>query len=95
VFVFDYGVIVFWGFSLEEEVRYIEGLAQFSVVALSEENVEIENLHFQYDLLGPFQPRIFNDMITLNSGNQLIKLTISHAVGKELIYQLLISSAEY
>lgn len=47
VFIFDYGVIVFWNFSLEEEVRYIEGLNSCATGALSNDNVEIENLHFQ------------------------------------------------
>lgn len=45
-------------------------------------NVIVSECYERYDLEGPFQPRIFNDMITLKSGNQLIKLTISHAVAQ-------------
>ncbi len=46
--------------------------------------MEVEDLNFQYDLSEPFQPRIFNDMITLKSGNPLIKLTISHALAQSV-----------
>jgi uncharacterized Rmd1/YagE family protein len=63
-FVFDYGVAVFWNFTEEDELRYLENLCQFCTKPLDREDIEVENLHFQYDLTGPIRPRIFNDMIT-------------------------------
>jgi len=46
--------------------------------------MEVEEFHFQYDLTPPHQPRIFNDLITLKSGNSMIKLTISHAIAQSV-----------
>ena len=71
-----------WNFTIEDETRYLESLKSFAVNMLSQEQIEVENLHFQYDLTGPVQPRIYNDSITLKSGNPMIKLTISHAVAQ-------------
>ncbi|KAJ3326904.1 hypothetical protein HDU76_012533 [Blyttiomyces sp. JEL0837] len=82
VFLFEYGVIVLWNFSEEEEKSYISTLKPFATNPTSLEAAEIEDFHFQYDLGGPYQPRIFNDMITLKSGNPLIKLTISHGIAQ-------------
>jgi uncharacterized Rmd1/YagE family protein len=82
VFVFDFGVLVLWNFSEEEELSYISTLRPFATNPRLPEDFLTEDFHFQYDLVrkGSSQPRIFNDMITLKSGNPMIKLTISQYV---------------
>ncbi|OWB74281.1 hypothetical protein B5S31_g4068 [[Candida] boidinii] len=46
-----------------------------------EHDIETEEFHFEYDK-DISTPRIYNDMITLKSGDHLIKLTISHAIAQ-------------
>ncbi|KAJ3019556.1 hypothetical protein HKX48_001983 [Thoreauomyces humboldtii] len=84
VFIFDYGVIVFWNLSEAEEQAYLRIIRQFAVEPLPKDESENEDFHYQYDLSGPHQPRIFNDMITLKSGSELIKLTISHGLAQSV-----------
>ncbi|KAI8986602.1 hypothetical protein BDB01DRAFT_720370 [Pilobolus umbonatus] len=67
VFIFDYGVVVFWNFRRAEELLMLEDLAQFSIGPFKDnpdEDMQIEEIHFQYDT-SQMKPRIFNDMITL------------------------------
>lgn len=82
VFLFEYGVIVLWNFSEEEEISYLSTIKAFASNPRSLSDLEIEDFHFQYDIIGPNQPRIYNDMITLKSGNPLYKMTISHAIAQ-------------
>eukprot|EP00842_Homolaphlyctis_polyrhiza_P000373 jgi/Hompol1/1336/HPOL_003245-RA len=84
VFIFDYGVVVFWNFTSDEEQKLLAMVEPFASGGLKDDDIEIEDFHFQYDLLGPHQPRIFNDMITLKSSNPLIKLTISHGLAQSV-----------
>ncbi|KAJ3215662.1 hypothetical protein HK099_006250 [Clydaea vesicula] len=84
VFFFDYGVIVFWNFTKEEEEKFISLFKQFAINPIRFDNYEVDELNFQYDLSGPQQPRIFNDIITLKSSNHLIKLTISHGIAQSV-----------
>lgn len=51
------------------------------VAPMSEDDFETEEFHFEYDVTQP-RPRIFNDMITLRSGDHMIKLTLSHAIAQ-------------
>lgn len=48
---------------------------------VSEHDIETEEFHFEYNRDVP-TPRIYNDMITLKSGDHLIKLTMSHAIAQ-------------
>ncbi|KAI9335964.1 hypothetical protein BDR26DRAFT_865451 [Obelidium mucronatum] len=82
VFLFDFGVIVLWNFTVEEENLYISILRPFATNPRSASDAEVEDFHFQYDFSRPNQPRIYNDMITLKSGNPMIKLTISHGISQ-------------
>ncbi|KAI8816473.1 uncharacterized protein EV422DRAFT_284997 [Fimicolochytrium jonesii] len=84
VFIFDYGVAVFWNLSEQEENKLLEIIQKFTVGGLPKDDCENEDFHYQYDIYGPHQPRIFNDMITLKSGNELIKLTISHGLAQSV-----------
>ncbi|KAJ3054290.1 hypothetical protein HK097_002172 [Rhizophlyctis rosea] len=80
---FDYGVVVMWGLSEAEEEEILKELAGFEEEKLAEDDVEVENFHFHYNT--QFQPRIYNDIITLkNPANYMIKLTISHAIAQSV-----------
>ncbi|PSR87165.1 hypothetical protein BD289DRAFT_242504 [Coniella lustricola] len=90
MFVFAYGVVVFWNFT-ERQEKDILGDLNFAeserggslVVRPFEPNdYETEEFHFEYsaDLK---HPRIFNDMITLlPRSDHMVKLGISHAVAQ-------------
>lgn len=89
MFVFSYGVVVFWNFSERQEKDVLADLT-FSesetgnplvTRALDEEDFETEEFHFEYSPETP-RPRVFNDMITLRTGDHMIKLTISHAIAQ-------------
>ncbi|KAG0345832.1 pre-rRNA processing protein [Podila humilis] len=82
VFFFDYGVTVFWNFTVEQEAWILTDLAQFEVKRLIPDDVQTEEFHFEY--AGYSSPRIYNDMITLRGGNHMIKLTISHAISQSV-----------
>ncbi|RDW87709.1 DUF155-domain-containing protein [Coleophoma crateriformis] len=89
MFVFSYGVVVFWNFTERQEkdiladFTFSEMNTGISVVSRpqDESDFETEELHFEYS---PFveRPRIFNDMITLRSGDHMIKLAMSHAISQ-------------
>ena len=90
LFIFSYGVIVFWNFSERQEKDILADLTfsaghetGFSLVSRPErdEDFETEEFHFEYDLETP-RPRIYNDMITLRSGDHMIKLAMSHAIAQ-------------
>ncbi|KAF9584891.1 hypothetical protein BGW38_004777 [Lunasporangiospora selenospora] len=83
VLFFDYGVVVIWGMSEDEEDRLLHELARFEEEKLDEEDVETEEFSFHYN--SQYQPRIYNDVITLKSpGNYMVKLTISHAIAQSV-----------
>jgi uncharacterized Rmd1/YagE family protein len=87
VFIFDYGVVVFWNFRRAEELLMLEDFARFSIEPFRDnpdEDMQIEEIHFQYDN-SQMKPRIFNDMITLKSSNHMIKLTLSHGLSQSAV----------
>jgi uncharacterized Rmd1/YagE family protein len=87
VFIFDYGVVVFWNFRRAEELLMLEDFMQFSIDPFRDnpdEDMQIEEIHFQYDT-SQMKPRIFNDMITLKSSNHMIKLTLSHGLSQSAV----------
>ena len=89
MFVFSYGVAVFWNFTEHQEkdvladLTFSEAETGISLVvgAQNEEDFETEEFHFEYNPETP-RPRVFNDMITLRSGDHMIKLTMSHAIAQ-------------
>ncbi|KAI9682914.1 MAG: hypothetical protein M1829_006350 [Trizodia sp. TS-e1964] len=90
MFVFSYGVAVFWNFTERQEkdiladLTFSESDMGFSLVSRpqKEEEFEMEEFHFEYRPHMP-RPRVFNDMITLlRPGDHMIKLTISHAIAQ-------------
>lgn len=89
LFIFDYGVLVFWNFSRAQELLMLEDLAPFTIRPLKDnpddlEDMQIEEMHFQYDTTQKHS-RIFNDMLTLKSGNHMIKLTLSHGISQSAV----------
>lgn len=89
MFVFSYGVVVFWNFTDRQEkdiladLTFSESETGISLVngAQREEDFETEEFHFEYSPETP-RPRVFNDMITLKSGDHMIKLAMSHAIAQ-------------
>ncbi|KAI9102496.1 hypothetical protein DFS34DRAFT_577083 [Phlyctochytrium arcticum] len=80
---FAYGVVVMWGLSEEEEQVILKELVPFEEEKLSPDDIEIEEFVFHYNAF--YQPRIYNDIITLkNPANYMIKLTISHAIAQSV-----------
>lgn len=83
LFIFEYGVIVMWGFTEREEKAFLRDLERFEKEKLAEEDVQVEE--FNYYITQSYQPRIYNDFITLRDGsNYMIKLSISHAIAQSV-----------
>ncbi|KAF9199323.1 hypothetical protein BGZ49_010573 [Haplosporangium sp. Z 27] len=83
LFFFDYGVTVIWGMSEQDEARLLKEISRFEEEKLDEEDVETEEFSYHYN--SEYQPRIYNDVITLkSSGNYMVKLTISHAIAQSV-----------
>lgn len=89
MFVFSYGVVVFWNFTERQEKDILADLTfsgNNTGIALvsrpqEEADFETEEFHFEYNPQIS-RPRIFNDMITLRSGDHMIKLAMSHAIAQ-------------
>ncbi|CZR61391.1 probable RMD1-protein required for Meiotic Division [Phialocephala subalpina] len=83
VFLFDYGVVVIWGMSLQHETRFLKEIAKFESEKLARDDVETECFNFYYTR--EYQARIYNDFITLREkGNYMTKLAISHALAQSV-----------
>ncbi|CCH45454.1 Sporulation protein [Wickerhamomyces ciferrii] len=83
VFIFEYGVVVLWGFTLREEQAFLNDLEKFENEKLAHEDLQIEE--FNYYITKSYQPRIYNDFITLRDGsNYMLKLSISHAISQSV-----------
>lgn len=83
VFLFDYGVTVIWGMTLQQEQRFLKEIAKFESEKLALDDVETECFNFYYTR--EYQARIYNDFITLREkGNYMTKLAISHALAQSV-----------
>ncbi|EJS43878.1 rmd8p [Saccharomyces arboricola H-6] len=86
IFIFHYGVIVFWNFTEIQEKNILgditfAGYKNLMIRPLDEQDIETEQFHFEYDR-DTERPRIFNDIVTLRSGDHIIELTLSHAIAQ-------------
>ena len=90
MFVFSYGVVVFWNFTENQERDILGDLAfaenetgvSLTTRPLDEMDFETEEFHFEYSP-DVKRPRVFNDMITLlPRSDHMVKLTISHAIAQ-------------
>ncbi|KAI5959626.1 RMD1 [Candida pseudojiufengensis] len=83
IFIFEYGVVIMWGYTQKEEISFLSDLAKFESEKLSEEDIQIEE--FNYYITKSYQPRIYNDFITLrDDDNYMLKLSISHALAQSV-----------
>lgn len=83
VFLFDYGTVVIWGMSLEQEERFLKEIAKFETEKLGTDDVQTENFNFYYT--SEYQARIYNDFISLREKkNYMTKLAISHALAQSV-----------
>ncbi|KAI9706743.1 MAG: hypothetical protein M1820_004713 [Bogoriella megaspora] len=83
VFIFNYGAVVIWGMTVQQEQRFLKEIAKFENDKLSEDNVQVENFNFYYTK--EYQARIYNDFITLRSKTDyMLKLAISHALAQSV-----------
>ncbi|KAF2968304.1 hypothetical protein GQX73_g5258 [Xylaria multiplex] len=90
MFVFTYGVVVFWNFTEQQEkailadITFAESETGVPLVTrpLEQSDFETEEFHFEYND-DVKRPRIFNDMITLlPRSDHMVRLTISHAIAQ-------------
>lgn len=83
IFIFEYGVVIMWGYTVKEERAFLEDLARFESEKLAMEDVQVEE--FNYYITASYQPRIYNDFITLrDDSNYMLKLSISHALAQSV-----------
>lgn len=83
IFIFEFGVVIMWGYTLKEEAAFLDDLARFENEKLSEEDIQIEE--FNYYITKSYQPRIYNDFITLrDDDNYMLKLSISHGLAQSV-----------
>ena len=96
VFLFEYGVVVMWGLTEEEERCLLTAYSKFYVDKLSPEDMDIEQFHYGFDDTRP--PRLHNDTIWLkhpqvnhhqgsqpkNKQSLMVELTISHALAQSV-----------
>lgn len=91
MFVFSYGVVVFWNLTEKQEKDLLADLTFSSShpsvnLPLASrpqhpEDFETEEFHFEYNPDIP-RPRVFNDMITLRTRDHMVKLAMSHAIAQ-------------
>jgi len=83
LFLFDYGVVVIWGMQEAHEERFLKELEKFEIEKLAMDEVQTELFNFYYTR--EYQPRIYNDFITLrDKTNYRTKLAISHGLAQSV-----------
>lgn len=81
VFIFGYGIIVFWGTTKEQEKFILEIIDEFLVEKLDESHIENEILYFYYTKKQ--SSKIQNDILSLKKSSDFMpKLAISHAMAQ-------------
>jgi uncharacterized Rmd1/YagE family protein len=86
VFVFEYGTVVIWGMSIQQEHRFLRDISKFEVEKLAKEDIVTEDFNFYYTR--EYQARIYNDFISLREKRHyMTKLAISHALSQSVKVQ--------
>ncbi|KAH7105188.1 DUF155-domain-containing protein [Auriculariales sp. MPI-PUGE-AT-0066] len=92
VFMYEYGSVVIWGMSEQQEKRFLASIKRFEVEKLAPDDVEMEDLNYYYAAYS----RIYNDVVTLRKGSSyMTKLALSHALAQSAkisLFEQLISS---
>jgi uncharacterized Rmd1/YagE family protein len=78
IFYFPYGVVIFWGFSDDEEKELLSNLKKFEREPLPKQ--ELDEFSFSYG----DKMKIEEDEITLQKKDALTKLAISYAIGQSV-----------
>lgn len=83
VFLFNYGTLVIWGMTLQQEHKFLKEIAKFEIEKLGKDDVQTEDFNFYYTR--EYQARIYNDFISLmDKKNYMTKLAISHALAQSV-----------
>ena len=83
IFLFEYGTVVIWGMTLQQEERFLKEISKFEAEKLGTDDVQTENFNFYYTQ--EYQARIYNDFISLREKkNYMTKLAISHALSQSV-----------
>ena len=83
VFIFDYGTVVIWGMTMQQEQRLLKEMSKFEDEKLDKDAVQTEDFNFYYTK--EYQARIYNDFISLrDKKNYMTKLAISHALSQSV-----------
>jgi len=89
LFVFNYGVLVFWNFKEAQEKQILADLClgndDLVIKSYNDQEIQSEELKFTYDLGETDKPRIFNDIIYLSNNSHMLKLAMSHAMAQSTI----------
>lgn len=86
LFIFNYGVVVFWNFSEQQEKQVLADLClgePMLVDPCSDQEIESEELQFTYNAHA--QPSVCNDLIVVNNGSHILKLAMSHAMAQSTV----------
>jgi len=78
IFYFPYGVVLFWGFTEDEEKNLLSNLRKFEREPLNK--IEIDEFSFAYG----DKMKIEEDEIILQKKDTLTKLAISYAIGQSV-----------
>ncbi|KAL9104318.1 MAG: hypothetical protein Q9163_000709 [Psora crenata] len=83
VFLFQYGTVVIWGMTLDQERTFLNEISKFETEKLAPADIQTENFNFYYTR--EYQARIYNDFISLrDKKNYMTKLAISHALAQSV-----------
>jgi uncharacterized Rmd1/YagE family protein len=83
IFIFDYGTVVIWGMTEQQEHRFLKDISKYEEEKLDKEAVQTEDFNFYYTR--EYQARIYNDFISLrDKKNYMTKLAISHALSQSV-----------
>jgi len=90
IFLFDFGVVLFWGTDIDGEKRMIHALEPYLVDPLAESISD----DFTYEFTPDAQPRIRHDHITLADDEVMTRLALSHGIAQSVKLAELESYAE-
>lgn len=78
IFYFPYGVVIFWGFTEEEEKEYLSSMGRFEKDSLPD--IEMDGFTFSY----ADKMKIQEDNISLPKKDPLTKLAISYGIAQSI-----------